>query len=704
MNPESTTPASSESFPRHSARTRRFTAGAPRLFSISGDGSRVLYVRSNSGTDAVGRLWCTDVNSGQETLIADPTALHEGEEELSVEERARRERMREGNAGIVGYSVDDEFSIGTFTLSGGLYVVDLNNRGPVRAIDAVNPVIDPRMSPDGAHIGYAAQGALRVVGSDGSDDRALVTGRNDNEFAGLVDFAAAEELERSRGFWWSPDSTQLLVERVDESAVQQWWIANPVSPEQQPNVVRYPSAGTTNATVSLVLASLDGSLTQVQWDNIGFEYLVDVAWTEGHDPLILVSTRDQTHMQVLSINRATGETRLETQWHDPQWIDAAPGATTWLPDGRLLTLRADRESDTYRLHAGDGWLSPAGLQIRDVVSVDESGIVVSSAPDPMSTTLVRIGLDGSTTPIGPSTGWIIGRSASGTTVISERQFATTKVSYRIERGEVSLPVTSHAERPGFTPKVEIIESGPNKVLTAVLFPTGHVPGSAKLPILMSPYGGPHFGVVVAAGASYGEEQWLADQGFVVVIADGRGTPGRGPAWDREIYRDLSTKVLEDQVSAVEAVAARWPDDVDTTRVGIRGWSFGGYLSALAVLRRPDVFHAAVAGAPVTEWRLYDTAYTERYLGNPTEDPAPYDYCSLSHLAGELTRPLMFIHGLTDDNVVVAHTLALSGALTVAGKPHSVLPLSGVTHMTPQEEVAENKLLLELDFLRNALNP
>jgi dipeptidyl-peptidase-4 len=112
----------------------------------------------------------------------------------------------------------------------------------------------------------------------------------------------------------------------------------------------------------------------------------------------------------------------------------------------------------------------------------------------------------------------------------------------------------------------------------------------------------------------------------------------------------------------------------------------------------------VAGAPVTEWRLYDTAYTERYLGNPNEDPAPYDNCSLSHLAGSLSRPLMFIHGLTDDNVVVAHTLALSGALTVAGRPHSVLPLSGVTHMTPQEEVAENKLLLELDFLRNALNP
>jgi len=693
-----------ESFPRQSARTRRFSAGAPRLFSITADGSRVIYVRSNSGTDAVGRLWSLDVATGTERLIADPTALHEGDEELSIEERARRERMREGNSGIVGYSTDSSTTRAVFTLSGGLYVVDLNDGSAVRSLDANGPVIDPRLSPDGSHIAYAAQGALRVVQHDGANDHALVSGRHEHEFAGLVDFAAAEELGRSRGYWWSPDSTCVLVERVDETHVQQWWIANPVSPSDAPHMVRYPAAGTTNATVSLVVARLDGTTTDVVWDNVAFEYLVDVSWSEGHDPLLVVSTRDQKHMQVLSADINSGQTRVETDIRDEHWVDAAPGATTWLSDGRLLTLRADRESDTYRLHAGADWLSPKGLQILGVISTDDSGVVVSVAPEPTSCVLMHIGLDGSVSPLGPQTGWIMGPSVSGTVLINERQLTTTNVTYRIERDGQTIPVTSHAERPSFTPEVEIIESGPNHVLTAVLFPTGHIKGSRKLPILMSPYGGPGFGQVVAAGTSYGEDQWLADQGFVVVIADGRGTPGRGPAWDREIYRDLSTKILEDQVSAVEAVAARWPDDTDSSRVGIRGWSFGGYLSALAVLRRPDVFHAAVAGAPVTEWRLYDTAYTERFLGNPTEVPGPYDYCSLSHLAGELTRPLMFIHGLTDDNVVVAHTLALSGALTVAGKPHYVLPLSGVTHMTPQEEVAENKLLLELDFLRNALNP
>jgi len=166
--------------------------------------------------------------------------------------------------------------------------------------------------------------------------------------------------------------------------------------------------------------------------------------------------------------------------------------------------------------------------------------------------------------------------------------------------------------------------------------------------------------------------------------------------------DLATPALEDQVAALEAVAAAYPDDVNTSRVGIRGWSFGGYLSALAVLRRPDVFHAAVAGAPVTEWRLYDTGYTERYLGLPQEEPDNYDSTSLLPLAPGLTRPLLIIHGLADDNVVVAHSLRLSSALLAAGRPHAVLPLSGVTHMTPQEIVAENLLRAEVDFFAAAL--
>ena len=228
--------------------------------------------------------------------------------------------------------------------------------------------------------------------------------------------------------------------------------------------------------------------------------------------------------------------------------------------------------------------------------------------------------------------------------------------------------------------------------------------------------------MLKARGAYLTPQWFAEHGFAVVVADGRGTPGRGPEWERAVAGDLAGPVLQDQVDALGDAAARF-GDLDTGRVAIRGWSFGGYLAALAVLRRPDVFHAAIAGAPVTDWRLYDTHYTERYLGFPDRDQENYDRSSLIFSAeralvaapahatsrGEVDagatppRPLMLIHGLADDNVVVAHTLRLSGALLAAGYPHTVLPLSGITHMASQETVAENLLLLQLDFLRAALD-
>jgi dipeptidyl-peptidase-4 len=691
-----------ESFPRQSARTRGFTAGAPRLFSISPDGARVLFVRSASGTDAVGRLWSLDARTGEERLVADPTRLHEGAEELSPEERARRERMREGNAGIVGYATDRDATVAAFALSGGLYAVDLAAGADVRALDVPGPVVDPRPSPDGSRIAYVSGRSLRVVAADGTGDRAIAEPGHELETCGLVDFIAAEELDRSRGYWWAPDSSTLLVERVDETPVQEWWIADPVHPERAPQPHRYPAAGTANADVSLALVRLDGGVSPVEWDHERFPYLVDVVWQSGRNPLVVVMTRAQQDQVVLEVHPVTGATTVVAELHDDAWVDAIPGGAQFTPHGDLLTLRVDPATDTYRLHAGDQWLSPAGLQVRGIVDVDESGVLVATAPDPMVCALALVQWDGGVEPVGPQDGWTIGRRSGGTAALVTRTLDSLDVSYRVSTEQAAYDVTSHAERPAVTPTVTVIEAGEHAVRTAVLFPRDHVPGSRRLPVLLSPYGGPHHQEVVAVARLFGEDQWLADQGFCVVVADGRGTPGRGPAFERAVFRDYATPVLADQVAALDAVLERWPDDTDGERVGIRGWSFGGFLAALAVLRRPDRFHAGVAGAPVTVQRLYDTAYTERYLGHPDTDPEPYRICSLLDDAPNLSRPLLIMHGLTDDNVVVAHTLALSAALTAAGRPHQVLPLSGVTHMTPQPEVAENKLLLELDFLTKSL--
>ena len=220
-------------------------------------------------------------------------------------------------------------------------------------------------------------------------------------------------------------------------------------------------------------------------------------------------------------------------------------------------------------------------------------------------------------------------------------------------------------------------------------------------MVLAPYGGPGAQMVLASRSSWLEAQWLANQGFAVVVADGRGTPGRGPGWDKSVYLDTLSAPLADQVDALHATAAEYPD-LDLDRVGIRGWSFGGSLAAIAVLRRPDVFHAAISGAAPHDQRLYDTFWRERYLGRPQDHPDAYDRSSTISEAAALTRPLLLIHGLADDNVVVAHTLRMSAALLAAGRSHQVLPLSGATHSPTDPDIVAHLLTHQLDFLRQAL--
>ena len=694
------------SYPRHTARTQRFTLGAPRAFTVSPDGSRVLFLRSRGGADRAGCLWRLDVAGGgqpTEFLVADPAdVLSSGAEELSPEERARRERTREGGAGIVAYATDREVTLAAYALSGRTYVADVRTGG-ARELPTPGPVLDPRPDPTGRRVAYVAAGALRVVGADGSDDRALVEPDGPGVSWGLAEFIAAEEMHRYHGFWWSPDGEQLLAARVDESPVQRWHLSDPAEPAAAPVEVAYPAAGTPNALVGLAVVGVDGRRTDVRWDAERFPYLVTVHWGRHGDPLLLVQSRDQRRMQVLAVDPATGATSLVREDSDPAWLEIVLGVPAWLPDGRLLWTVDDADADTRRLAFGDALVTPPGLQVDSVIDVDEAGVLVSATDEPTESHLWLVGLDGSLRRLTEAAGLHAGRLGGGVLVVASASLGHygARVEVRGPAGQPVAQVASHADTPTVLPQVALLRAGRRQLRTAVLLPTGWEPGSGKLPVLLDPYGGPHALRVVQARNAHLTSQWFADQGFAVVVADGRGSPRRGPAWERAVAFDLAGPVLDDQVEALHAAAERFPD-LDLSRVGIRGWSFGGFLAALAVLRRPDVFAAAVAGAPVTDQALYDTHYTERYLGLPQEQPEAYERSSLMADAGKLERPLMLIHGLADDNVVAAHTLRLSSALLAAGRPHTVLPLSGVTHMTPQEVIAENLLLLQVAFLKQHL--
>lgn len=691
----------SDTFPRQHARTQRLTLGEPRSFTISPDGERVLFTRSHHGSDPVNTLWLCDLTSGTETEILDPRTVPVDASTMTPEEARRRERAREGAGGIVSYACDTTMSRAVTVLGGQIVVVDLITGA--LSMPPIEPgVFDARLSPDGTLLSYT-RGADLYVSSLTGEQRLLAGEQNPQITWGLAEFIAAEEMGRSRGYWWSPDSRLIAATRVDTGNIPTIAIADPATPTAEPVVHAYPFAGTTNARVTLhILDAHDPAGVACDVTIPGeWEYLNSVSWTT-RGLIIQVQSRDQKEVWIHRVDPTTGSCTLLATDTDTSWVELVPGTPVLDTHGRLVQC-ADRGGVRALVVDGEN-VSPSNLQVRSVVSAADTIVYAANEIErPWSMQIYRYHHENrSTDVLGDSHGINTAVAHDHCAVIRHVDLTTTRARFDVisstPRHMADTCFVNHAEEPLVSPRARLVEVGPERIPVAIITPSDDRPG--PLPVLFDPYGGPHAQRVVESRSAHATSQWFADQGFIVVVADNVGTPGRGSAWERGVDDDLATPVLEHQVQVVRALSDIEPR-ADISRVAIRGWSFGGYLAALAVLRRPDVFHAAIAGAPVTDWALYDTHYTERYLGIDTS-AISYTSTSLLHDAANLTRPLLLIHGLADDNVVAAHTLQLSSALLAAGKYHEVLPLSGVTHMTPQEVVAENLLLHQLQFLRRWL--
>jgi dipeptidyl-peptidase-4 len=431
--------------------------------------------------------------------------------------------------------------------------------------------------------------------------------------------------------------------------------------------------------------------------------------------LITVLRRLQQHGLVLAIDPRTGETQVHAELADPRWVEPIPGTPAYLGDGRVL-VGGELAHDGYDarcLFADGSLLTPPNLYVRQVVTRLHNGdlLIEASENEPSEQHLYQVTAHAGAPVVDAKritfgSGWHVGVGGGDTIAVGAVSLDHPSVRWTVYRaGEPVGELANLATAPPYQPRPTLARVTDRRLPTGVLYPRSHVSGR-KLPVFVDTYGGPGHQEVIAARSRWQERQWWADAGFAVVVVDNRGTPGVSPSFEKVIHRRMADVVLADQVDALHALAEKHPD-LDLSRVGVRGWSFGGWLAAFAVLRRPDVYHAAVVGAPVTDWALYDTAYTERYLGLPTDSTDVYAHHSLIELASEPpvrpdeARPMLLIHGMVDDNVVAAHTLRLSAALLRVGRPHAMIPLPGASHMAAGG-IGERLLRLELDFIRQTL--
>jgi dipeptidyl-peptidase-4 len=688
---------------RNHAETRGFMLGRPAKAVPTPDGKAVLFLRAQARVPKL-QLYEFDVSTGRTRELLTPAQVLKGaEEKLSPEEKARRERMRVSVGGFTDFQLSKDGSRILLSLSGKLYLVE-RATGAVRQLNTgTGTLVDPKFSPDGKSLAYVLDYDVFVFDLATQTERRVTTGGTDKLRHGLAEFVAQEEMDRFSGYWWSPDSRFIAYEESDHEGVEVWHVADAAKPDVSPFASYYPRPGKNNVKVRFgVVPVAGGDTVWINWDRERYPYLTSVRW-DKHGPLTLaVQTRDQHELVLLEADAASGRTTALLTERDAAWVSVRQDVPRWLPDGRGFVWASETAAG-WRLEwrGRSGELrrvlvdASAGFRSLEEINAESGEIFFTARTNPTQTQLFRVSLDGDAPMALTREPGIHSASFNEGSAIHVRSASALRAMPRsaVHRADGSVvgELPSVAEIPPFVPRVEMTKVGAGSGFYAALVRPQKFDSKKRYPVIVNVYGGPlhpsSSGMVTASMERWLLAQWLADQGFIVVSLDGRGTPAREHDWERAVGKHFGSVPLDDQVAGLQALGEKYRE-LDLNRVGIYGWSFGGYLSALGVLRRPDVFKAAVAGAPPTDWLDYDTHYTERYLGLPDTDADAYKEASLLTYAAGLKRPLLLIHGTGDDNVYFRHTLKLADALFRAGKDFELLPLSSMTHMTPDPVVTE----------------
>ena len=700
-----------------------------RSAQISPDSHRVTFLRGKADNKDQLDLWEFDLATRSTRLLVDSRQLVAVEGPLSAEEEARRERQRTASlSGIVEYFFAPDGRSLLFPLGGDLYHYDLaagKDRGTkdspetpsaVRRLTNTGPAeTDPQFSPSGRYVTFVREQNLYIIDLRSGVERAITSDGGGPISYGMAEFIAQEEMSRNTGYWWSPDERRIAFTRVDETPVemrQRFEIsAQDVAVIEQ----RYPAAGTRNVLVELrVLEFPSGRVATVDLGPERDIYLARVDWfPDGSHLAIQRQSRDQRRLDLLKAPAAGGATTTLLSETSPAWVELHD-ELTFVPARKQFIWASSRSG--YRhlylydyqgrlvrpLTAGE-WMVVGDGGDRALLGVDAARgalYFVANERTPLERHLYRATLDTKAPErvqrITDESGWHSIKLSSDRRFFVETYSTPDRpprVRVRSVDGKVIATLIDNAldgTHP-YHPYLDAHRPTEFGTLRAqdgqtlhyqVIKPLGF-DASRKYPLLVDVYGGPGAQRVRNAWGGYPRSnegyfrQLLAQNGYVVLTLDNRGSGFRGDAFEQALHRHMGKVEVEDQVAGVRHLARQpW---VDASRVGIFGWSYGGYMALMAAMTAPDVFAASVSGAPVTDWKLYDTHYTERFLETPAANPSGYDASSVLHYARDLRAPLLIIHGMADDNVLFTNSTTLFKQLQDLGKPFDVMVYPGSKH-------------------------
>ncbi|MDW8046642.1 MAG: DPP IV N-terminal domain-containing protein [Chloroflexota bacterium] len=714
------------------ARFPRPGTQVPQRLRFSPDGCWLFFLWSERG-DLVLSLWALDVETGERRVIAGPEPEQADETRLSLEEQLRRERARLRAVGVTTFDVATKARTVTLLWPTPSGLAVSRDFGAPRLLPGTEGALDARLSPDGSRVAFHRNGGLWVMGLDADAPVPVALPEEEGISYGAAEFIAQEELDRSEGFWWSPDGRRLAFQRTDERHIPPYPIVHLGRPQPAVEYHRYPFAGAANAKIELFVRDLEaGTTAKVELPALaaGDEYLARVWWRDEERLVVYLLARDQQRADAFQFEFPAGSPPAAAVtegfspfpraplglWHDEQqpWINL-DHHTRFLASGEFVRASESRGYKHLYLHAPDGrlvrQLTDGPWMVTDVLGVDEGARAVyfaATKETPLERHLYRVSLEGGEPErVTAEPGWHAGvLSPEGRWLVDlwsslQRPWSAWLLDLRTGERRALVPSEDISpDRLGVRPPTlfQVTAADGQTSLDAALYlPDGDQP-AAGWPLIVSVYGGPHAQRVANDWSLTVDlrAQYLAQRGFAVLKVDNRGSAGRGLAFEAAIARRLGTVELDDQVAAVRALIDRGL--VDPARVGVYGWSYGGYMACLAATKAGDLFRCAVAGAPVTDWDGYDTAYTERYMGTPTSNPEGYREASVLTHARNLKAALLLVHGGVDENVHFRHTARLIVALTEAQKPYELLLFPEERHMPRDAAGLEYQERRVMEFL------